>query len=126
MVPIREVLGQRNLAKKTLVDCARNLVNSISQSVSTSWEFCFLEDSLNFPLIKKTESFIRLFENYNKAVCDCLVSDCFSIEPDSKMSGIILELLSKLCHIQGGSLEQLLMEPTSQIDHYLNCLKVGI
>ena len=42
------------------------------------------------------------------------------------MEGIISELLVKLCHIQSVSLEQLLLEPANQIDHYLTCLKVYI
>ena len=108
------------------MNTAINLVNSLSQSVSISWDFCFLEDCSNLLLVKETESFIKLFEDFNKSVCDCLVIDAFNIEPGSKMEGIISELLLKLCHIQSVSLEQLLLEPANQIDHYLTCLKVYI
>ena len=106
------------------MNTAINLVNSLSQSVSISWDFCFLEDCSNLLLVKETESFIKLFEDFNKTVCDCLVIDAFNIEPGSKMAGTITELLAKLCHIQSDSLEQLLLEPANQIDHYLTCLKV--
>ena len=106
------------------MNTAINLVNSLSQSVSISWDFCFLEDCSNLLLVKETESFIKLFEDFNKSVCDCLVIDAFNIEPGSKMYGIVSELLVKLCHIQSVSLEQLLLEPANQIDHYLTCLKV--
>ena len=115
-----------NEAKKALLNTAINLVNSLSQSVSISWDFCFLEDCSNLLLVKETESFIKLFEDFNKSVCDCLVIDAFNIEPGSKMYGTISELLAKLCHIQSCSLEQLLLEPANQIDHYLTCLKVNI
>ena len=108
------------------MNTAINLVNSLSQSVSISWDFCFLEDCSNLLLVKETETFIKLFEDYNKTVCDCLVIDAFNIEPGSKIAGIIAELLVKLCHIQSDSLEQLLLEPANQIDHYLTCLKVYI
>ena len=82
---------------------------------------------MNLSLIKETDSFVKLFEDYNRAVCDCLVIDAFNIESESKMSTVISDLLAKLCHIQdGGNLEQLLMEPTHQIDHYLTCLKAMV
>ena len=115
-----------NEAKKALLNTAINLVNSLSQSVSISWDFCFLEDCSNLLLVKETESFIKLFEDFNKTVCDCLVIDAFNIETGSKMDGIITELLVKICYIQSDSLEQLLLEPANQIDHYLTCLKVYI
>lgn len=87
-------------AKKRLLDSSSSLIRMISQSILNSWNFAQFEDALSLSLIKSTENYGKAFDNYTRSLCDCLVSEAFKVEHDSKMAKTITELLSSLCHIQ--------------------------
>lgn len=114
-------------AKNRLLEISKTLIELLSESILNSWEFSRLEDCLNLSLVKKNDEFCKIFEAYSKSFCDILAGSCFEIEPESKMATVIGELLANLCHIHlsetSTHLEMLLLEPISQVDHYITCLR---
>lgn len=115
-------------ARARVMTSSHKVIEMVSQSVLASWDATKLVNCANLNLLKQTEMFAKIMEDYTRAVCDCLVVDCIKIEHNSKLSSTVMDMLQKLCHIHQTEespdmLQFLLLDPTNQLEHYISCLK---
>ena len=126
--PISKETNTRE-SMESLVKSAENVIKIVSQNVKASWELSILDSNVEkLPLIKNTNFFADAMENYTKAVCNCLVGNTISLEHGSKISQAVMDILQKICHIEQKEesrdmLKFLLLDPTSQLNHYISCLQ---
>lgn len=115
--------------KTKILSSIRQIIEIVSMSVSSSWQMFTAENCCMLTMLSDA-SLGTALETYTKQVCDCLVVDCLHVESSSPLVSTMTDLLENLCHINSvegkNPLQLLLLDPTSQLQHYIFCLQAMV